>query len=117
MLDSSCQQFTVYVIKCASVEWASYQIRKIAGCACTGNASRTCRDACLDRVPGIPGAYATRNYTFLARVPCKDYYMLWLAWLAISANYITGFTDHVCSGWVFETVTYIGFQLTRLPPG
>ena len=54
--------------------WASYQIRKIAGCACAGNAgnvlpaadfkahhylaipacitaraSRTCRDACRDR--------------------------------------------------------------------
>ena len=80
-------------------QWASYQIRKIAGCTCrnTGNvyphyrglaiptcitarASRTCRDACRDRylavsfeanggknVPGIPGACATRNFTYLVR--------------------------------------------------
>ena len=58
--------------------WASYQIRTIAGCACTGNAgnvflrrrlqrkplvaisacitarvSRTCRDACRDRIPAV----------------------------------------------------------------
>ena len=82
--------------------WASYQMRKIAGCACAGNAgndfpatdfkgnhqlvipacitarvSRTCRDACRDRltrgggenVPGIPGACATRKFTYLARGP------------------------------------------------
>ena len=82
-----------------SCSWASYQIRKIAGCACAGNAlnvfpatdfkgnrylsipaciracaSRTCRDVCRDRspavpggenVPGIPGACATRNFTYL----------------------------------------------------
>ena len=80
--------------------WTSYQIRKIVGCACAGNAgnvfpasdfkrncwlaiptcitaraSRTCRDACRDRwpavagenVPGIPGACATRYFTYLAR--------------------------------------------------
>ena len=82
--------------------WASYQIRKIAGGACAGNArndfpatdfkgnrylaipacitaraSRTCRDACRDRltrgvggkVPGIPGACATGNFTYLVRGP------------------------------------------------
>ena len=61
-------------------KWASYQIRKIAGCACAGNvgnvspaadfngnrwlaipvcitarASRTCRDACRDRLPAVAG--------------------------------------------------------------
>ena len=57
--------------------WASYQIRKIAGCACAGNvspaivfkgnrqlaipacitarASHTCRDACRDRQPAVAG--------------------------------------------------------------
>ena len=49
-------------------------------------ASRTCRDACRDRqlavsfevgggenVPGIPGAYATNNFTYLVRGPwCKS---------------------------------------------
>ena len=81
------------------ITWASCQIRKIAGCACAGNAGnglaiptcitarawRTCRDACRDRklvvsfdlggvenVPGIPGACATRNFTYLARGPLPD---------------------------------------------
>ena len=43
--------------------WASYQIRKIAGCTCAGNAGN---------VPGIPGACATHNFTYLARGPCND---------------------------------------------
>ena len=70
----------------ATDPWASYQIRKIACCACTGNAGNvsshsrlqrkplvsdtgmhhgTCRDACRDRLPAgeknvpvIPGACA-----------------------------------------------------------
>ena len=82
--------------------WASYQIRRIACCACARNAGnvfphhrglaiptciaarawRTCRDACRDRylavsvevgggenVPGIPGACATRNFTYLVIGP------------------------------------------------
>ena len=60
-------------------QWASYQIRKIAGCACAGNAGNvfprrrfqrkqlvsdpgmhhgtcvTCRDACRDRLPAVTG--------------------------------------------------------------
>ena len=49
----------------------------------TARAWRTCRDACRDRwlavsfevgggeyVPSIPGACATRNFTYLARGPC-----------------------------------------------
>ena len=64
----------------SSGTWASYQIRKIAGCACTGNAGnvspatnfkgnrllaipacitarlwRTCRDACRDSLPAVTG--------------------------------------------------------------
>ena len=80
----------------------SFQIRKIAGCACAGNAknvspasagkrsrhaSRHVRDARVvmhagiakqrfplksvggEIVPGIPGACATRNFTYLVRGP------------------------------------------------
>ena len=84
------------------LQWASYQIRKIAGYACAGNAgnvfprrwfqrkplvsdpgmhhgtcvthvswcmsgSLTCGDG--ENVPGIPGACATRNFTYLVRGP------------------------------------------------
>ena len=96
-------------------QWASCQIRKIAGCACAGTfsppprdsdtdmhhgtcathakrVSRTCRDACRDRdflwsrwrgnVPGIPGACATSNFTYLVRGPCTKLsvcdHILWL---------------------------------------
>ena len=85
-------------------QWVSYQIRKIAGCACAGNAgnvfprhrfqrkplvsdpgmhhgtcvthvpwcmsgSLTCGDG--ENVPGIPGACATHNFTYLARGPWR----------------------------------------------
>ena len=70
---------------------ASYQIRKTAGCACAGNAENVfpatefkrnhqlaipvCMSGSLTRgvgenVPGIPGACATRNFTYLVRGPC-----------------------------------------------
>ena len=82
--------------------WASYQIRKIAGCACAGNAGNVfprhrlqrkplvndpgmhhgtcvthvpwCMSGSLthcggENVPGIPGACATRNFTYLVRGP------------------------------------------------
>ena len=84
--------------------WASYQIRKIAGCVCAGNAGNVfsrhqlqmkllvsdpdmhhgtcvthvqwCMSGSLthgggENVPGIPGACATHNFTYLARGPCK----------------------------------------------
>ena len=90
-----------YVCSAASL-WASCQIRKIAVCACAGNAgnvfpvtagrrsrhaSRHVRDARAvmhagianyqfplksaagETVPGIPGACATRNFTYLVRGP------------------------------------------------
>ena len=76
-----------------SVPWASYQIRKIADCACAGNAGNVSlppisketlvsdpdmhHGTCVTHVPwcmsgsltGIRGAYATRNFTYLARGP------------------------------------------------
>ena len=88
------------------IPWASYQIRKIAGCACAGNAGNVFPDTefrrkplvsdpgmhhgtcvahvpwCMlgsltggggENVPGIPGACATRNFTYLARGP----YLIW----------------------------------------
>ena len=76
---------------------ASYQIRKIAGCACAGNAGNvflatnfkgnrwlaipaciTPRASCIsgsltrgagENVPSIPAASATRSFTYLARGP------------------------------------------------
>ena len=81
-------------------QWASYQVRKIAGCACTGNAGNVFRHHRLQRkplvidpdmhhgtcvthvpwcmsgslthdggenVPGIPGACANLNFTYLTR--------------------------------------------------
>ena len=84
--------------------WASYQIRKIPGCACAGNAGNVflrhrhqrkplvsdpdmhhgtcvthvpwCMSGSLTRgggenVPGIPGACANLNFTYLARGPCQ----------------------------------------------
>ena len=85
-------------------QWASCQIRKIAGCACAGNAGKVfprgrlqrkllvsdpdmhhgtcvthvpwCMSGSLNRgggenVPGIPGACASRNITYLARGPLR----------------------------------------------
>ena len=83
------------------MQWTSYQIRKIAGCACAGNAGNVfprhrlkrkplvsdpdmhhgtcvthepcCMSGSLTRgrgnVPGIPGACAKLNLTYLARGP------------------------------------------------
>ena len=64
---------------------ASYQIRKMAGCACAGNAgnvfplprvgdSDMCHGTSFEvgggeNVPGIPCACETRNFTYLVRGP------------------------------------------------
>ena len=93
----------ITLIWCHWSTWASYQIRKIAGFACAGNAGNvpppqlqrkplvsdpsmhrgTCGTHvpwCMlgslthgggENVPGIPGACATRNFTYLARGPMK----------------------------------------------
>ena len=104
--------------------WASYQIRKIAGCACARNAGnvfpahrglaiatcitarawRTCRDACRDRqlavsfevsgggnVPGIPGAFTTRNFTYLVRGPCSGF-IIWIQTCTIRLCYMEQLT-------------------------
>ena len=82
-----------------AVSWASCQIRKFAGCACARNvfpsptSKKTTSDpgmhhgTCVTHVPwfmagsltrgggenvtGIPGAYATHNFTYLVRGPCS----------------------------------------------
>ena len=94
-----------YNISILIISWASYQLRKIAGCACAGNAGNVFPATQLQRkplvsdpdmhhgtcvthvpccisgsptrgdggnVPGIPGACATRNFTYLARGPCNS---------------------------------------------
>ena len=79
--NNSCITTQLCRITCRNTcPWVSYQIRKIAGCACTGNAgnvfpaidfkgnrklaipaciteraSRTCRDACRDRLSPVAG--------------------------------------------------------------
>ena len=71
-----------------SLQWASYQIRKIACCACAGNARnifpatyfegnhKLAIPACtLDgggNVSGILGAWATRNFMYLVKDPCHN---------------------------------------------
>ena len=85
-------QFPVFIFA-----WASYQIRKIVGCACAGNAGNVfpatdfkgnrylaipaCIMACMwgslscgggENVPGIPGACGTRNFTYLVRGPYQE---------------------------------------------
>ena len=91
-------------------QWASYQIRKFAGCAWAGNAWNAfpatdfkgnrllaipacitarithvpwCMVGSLSRgggenVPGIPGAWATRNFTYLARGPWDHRELCWM---------------------------------------
>ena len=92
--------------------WASCQIRKIAGCACAGNAGNVfprgrlqrkllvsdpdmhhgtcvthvpwCMSGSLNRgggenFPGIPGACATRNITYLARGPLQKFRFVFVA--------------------------------------
>ena len=82
------------------LQWASYQMCKIAGCACIGNPGHRLQRKPLvndpgmhhgicvthvpwwksgslnhgagENVPGIPGACATRNVTYLARGPCRQ---------------------------------------------
>ena len=110
--------------------WTSCQILNIACCACTGNigyvfpadtgerSRRTSRDACLDRwlavsfeigggenVPGIPGACATRNFTY-ARGPWH-YWLIWHYLIRVKYNKVTpcacffNNTDHS------EIITYL----------
>ena len=82
-------------------QWASYQTRKICGCACAENAGNVfpatagkrsryasrhvraamyagianwqfpLKSAAGENVPGIPGACATHNFTYLVRGPCS----------------------------------------------
>ena len=49
--------------------WASCLIREIVGCACAGNAENVFPVGGGESVPGIPGACATRKFTYLVRGP------------------------------------------------
>ena len=86
----------VYYSDIIWASWVSYQIDNIASCACAGNAGNAanvspatdfkgnrklahvpwCMSGSLTRgggenVPGIPGAGATRNFTYLVRSPWR----------------------------------------------
>ena len=113
------------------MSWASYQIRKLVGCACAGNAGNvfTAPDfkwkpvvsdpgihhgTCLTHmpwymsgsltrgdgknVPGIPGACATRNFTYLVRGPCNNvqsfFFYISLAHPFTRANNVTCYYGH-----------------------
>ena len=108
-LNVSCFHVTVLTLT-TTIQWASCQIRKTAGCACAGNAGNVfprrqlqrkplvsdpgmhydtrvthvpwCMSGSLTRgggenAPGIPGACATRNITYLARGPCLRIAQVW----------------------------------------
>ena len=84
-LEFSWCQMCLYWWHCKLPSWASYQIRKIVGYACAGNAGNVfpvtdfkgnlqlailaCITACGGNDPSIPGACATRNFTCLVRGP------------------------------------------------
>ena len=83
---ASCQIHKIEGCACAGNAGNVFPVtRGLAIPTCiTARAWRTCRDACRDRqlaisfevgggenVPGIPGACATRNFTYLVRGPCN----------------------------------------------
>ena len=96
------------------VQWASYQIRKNAGCACAGSAgnvfpatdfkgnrkivmpwyiSRSLPSDGRENIPGIPGACATHNLAYLVRGPC---------WIHI--HYTPRIMHTVSALWCFPVV-------------
>ena len=79
--------------------------RLLAIPACiTARASCKCRDACRGRltrdngenVPGIPGAYATRSFTYLARGPWRSWYWSLVNW-----------QTHIGNHWLISAMTMI----------
>ena len=66
------------------MSWATWQIRKIVGCACAWNSGNVFfppptsmqtankRSRHIGNNPGIPGAYATRNFAYLVRGPLES---------------------------------------------
>ena len=79
----------------------------------TARASRTCRDACRDRwlavpfevgggenVPGILGACATRNFTYLVKGPCMEHFVGFLFCFVVSVVAV-GFTKCYTSNETF----------------
>ena len=122
--------------------WASYQIRKIAGCACTWNAGNvfpttnkiksivsdpsmhhgTCVTHvpwCMwgsltrgggEKVPGIPGRCATRNFTYLVRGPrMNNGCQVGVFWDEIVQN---GHVDHLKN--VHKLLRLKAFKLSSL---
>ena len=115
--------------------WASCQIRKIASCACAGNAGNIpprrrfqrkplvsdpgmhhgtcdthvpwCMSGSLNRgggenVPGIPGACATRNFTYLERGP-------WSVWIRLMHRK----RPH----WFIKAAAYSIISVVKATPG
>ena len=107
------KHITLHLPSFLCIPWASYQIRKIAGCACAGNIGNVfsahrlqrkplvsnpgmhhgtcvthvpwCMSGSLtcgggENVPGIPGACATRNFTFLVRGPLRCIWFMCCCW-------------------------------------
>ena len=76
--DKTRHMITLTTCLAHGAPWVSYQIRKLGGCPCAGNAgnvfhmSGSLTSGLLwigwrENVPGIPGACATRNFTYLVR--------------------------------------------------
>ena len=107
--------------------WASYQIRKIAGCVCAGNAGNVFplvgdpgmyHDMCVthvpwclsgsltrgggENVPGIPGGCATRKFTYLARGPwtCPEV----ISWISIACLVFRLLFISTGTGYVYVNV-------------
>ena len=136
--------------------WASCQIRKIVGCACTGNAGNIfsttdfkgnrqlaipalhhgtcvthvpwCMSGSLtsgggENVPSIPGACATRNFTYLLRGPWPTHEdVIWVHFLSSKADLFLDFVT--CSsltywGWdkmaeIFQTTFSFTFSWMKM---
>ena len=111
--------------------WASYQIRKIAGCACAGNAGYVfphrlqrkpivndphipwCMLGSLTRggeenVPGIPCACATRNFVYMVRGPLSN--------PAITVLYVILFYNWPWFNWPWTAdIKCVGVFINMIP--
>ena len=113
-------------------------MRKVVGCACTRNAGNvfpaiasvwcTCRDACRDRwlavsfevvgwenAPGIPGACATRNFTYVVRGPLPEAQDHWSS--IATECYCLMITNHIMVTSWHGIVFYVSGPLCRESSG
>ena len=95
--------------------------RLLAIPACiTARASCKCRDACRGRltrdngenVPGIPGAYATRSFTYLARGPWRSWYWSLVNWQTHNGNHwlifaMTMISDPIIFVVIVLTISFV----------